>query len=95
MRLLFENSKAVQDEQEEFRDHLKTVHTQSVKLINFAQLLTDVGPVRPVRAMRELNGTQILSHEVLAKEALLTKKVALEEGDISSAEEESIGSYKS
>jgi len=95
MRLLFENSKAVQDEQEEFRDHLRAVHANSVKLINFAQLLTDVGPIRPVRAIREVNGTSVISQEALAKEVLLTKKVALEAGDFSSGEEESVSSYKS
>jgi hypothetical protein len=51
--------------------------------------------MRPVRGMREINGQQILTQDLLAKETLLTRKVALEEGDISSGEEQSLASRKS
>ena len=64
-------------------------YQQSIKLVNFAQLLTDIGPVRHVRGLRELNGTEILSQDLLAKEALLSRKVTLEEGDISSSGDDS------
>ncbi len=55
MRILFENTKKMQDEQEEFRDHLRLAFAQSVKLVNFAGLLTDFGPQRSVKGLREIN----------------------------------------
>ena len=44
MRSLFESAKAVQEEQDEYREHSKHAYAQSIRLVNYAGLLTDFGP---------------------------------------------------
>ena len=88
MRVLFESSKAVQDEQDEFRDHLKNSHLQSIRLVNFAGLLTDFGPQKTVKSLREIHQVELLSPELYLSQTLRSRKVTLEEGDMPESSEE-------
>lgn len=65
MRILFDTSKQVQDEQEEYRDHMRVCMQQSVRLANFAGLLTDHGPIRNIRSMKEVNGSELLTPDAM------------------------------
>ncbi len=72
----------MQEEQEEFRDHLTQVHRNSVRLANFCGLITDIGPIRAVKGFRELNGGELLTPELLHADTLRGRRVMLEEGDM-------------
>jgi transcriptional regulator of met regulon len=56
---------------------------QSLRLANFAALLTDHGPIRQIKSMREVNGSELLSPDALPMHAISKQKVTLEMGDIS------------
>jgi hypothetical protein len=57
-------------------------------LINFAALLTDFGPQRIVKSMREIHTNEILSQELLLTQTLRSKRVTLEEGDMPESSED-------
>eukprot|EP00347_Sterkiella_histriomuscorum_P018471 403345393 len=54
MRVLFENAKKTQEEQHQFQKHVKRSHKLSVCLVNLATLLTEFGPIRPIKSMKEI-----------------------------------------
>ncbi len=65
MRVLFENAKKTQEEQREFEQHVKKSHKLSVCLVNLASLLTEFGPIRPIKSMKEIESRHVLSAEEL------------------------------
>lgn len=86
MRVLFESAKAVQEEDEEFRDHLRHAYQQSVRLANFCCLITDFGPQKTVKSLKEFNADQVLSPDALLEKGFREASVkwgTLQEGDIS------------
>lgn len=45
--------------------HAKKSHKLSVCLCNLASLLTEFGPVKPIKSMKEIESKQVLSAEQL------------------------------
>ena len=91
MRMLFEQSKAVQEEQEEFRMYLNTqAHRTSLRLCNLASFLTDFGPQQQrLRNIKEVSYQELLTPEVVKDKALITRKVrVLEQGEMPDSEDE-------
>ena len=90
MRALFDQAKALQDDQEEFRMYLNTqAHRQSVRLCNFASLITDFGPQRSIRTLKEVAYKDLLTPEAVKDGALINRKVrVLEQGELLDSEDE-------
>ena len=76
MRVLFENAKKTQEEQFEFESHVRKSHKLSVCLVNLASLLTEFGPIRPIKSMKEIESRQVLSAEEL-KERIFKKNLSV------------------
>ena len=95
MRVLFEQAKGMQDEQEEFRMYLNTqAHRQSIRLCNLASLLTDFGPQhfnRPLKTLKEVAYTEFLSPELVKDNAIMIRKVrVLEQGEVPESDEDDL-----
>ncbi len=72
MKKLYENAKRTHEEQRDFEVHIKKSHKLSVCLCNLASLLTEFGPVKPIKSMREIESKVVLSAEEL-KEKVFRK----------------------
>ena len=55
--------------------HVKRSHKLSVCLVNLASLLTEFGPIRPIKSMKEIESRNVLSAEEL-KERIFRKRYA-------------------
>lgn len=60
--------------------HVKRSHKLSVCLVNLASLLTEFGPIKPIKSMKEIESRNVLSAEEL-KEKIFRKRNAIEEND--------------
>lgn len=65
MKKLYDNAKKTQEEQKEFEIHIKKSHKLSVCLCNLASLLTEFGPIKHIKSMKEIESKSVLSAEEL------------------------------
>jgi hypothetical protein len=72
MKTLYDNTKKAKEEQNDFEVHIKKSHKLSICLCNLASLLTEFGPIKPIRSMKEIESKQVLSAEEL-KEKVFRK----------------------
>ena len=57
-------------------------------MVNFAGLLTDFGPQKTVKSLREIHQVELLSPELYLSQTMRSRKVTLEEGDMPESSEE-------
>ena len=65
MKILYENAGKTLTEQTEFEISIKKSHKMSVCLCNLASLLTEFGPIKPIKSLKDIEGKEVLSAEVL------------------------------
>lgn len=82
----------MQDEQEEFRMYLNTqAHRTSIRLCNFASLITDHGPTRAIKSIKEVSYESLLTPEAVREGALINRRVrVLEQGELLESDDEDV-----
>lgn len=56
--------------QKEFELHIRKTHKISVGLCNLASLMTEYGPVRPIKSLKEIESKRVLNAEELREKVM-------------------------
>ena len=66
-------------------------HRTSIGLCNFASLITDHGPTRAVKSIKEVSYESLLTPEAVREGALINRRVrVLEQGELLESEDEDV-----